>query len=187
MDIDAVKDTTVRLAWLADRLDERSERATHALEQAATQAHASAQRLDHSGAQLAHDVVQTVGRQAAASLKNATDAALADARQSLAAHAQQVQALDRSLMQAREAMARHHARWWVIGPGLAVLASVVAMLAASAWVAQARRDAARHRIESTLLQAYNAADVTLCGGHLCARVDPAGPYRRVALREPAER
>lgn len=185
MDIDAVKDTTVRLAWLADRLDERSERAMQALEQAAAQANTSAQRLDGCGAQLGHDLVQAVGRQAAAALKQATDAALTDTRQALAAHAAQVQALDRALVQSRAAMARHHARWWVVGPALAVLASVIAMLSATAWVAQARREAARHRIEASLLQAYNAADVTLCDGRLCVRLDPAGPYQRVALRVPA--
>lgn len=186
-DTDAIKDTTVRLAWLADRLDERSERATHALEQAAALASSSAQRLDQCGAQLAHDVVQAVGQRAAAALKTATDAALADARQALAAHVQQVQATDRALVLSREAMARHHARWWVIAPGLAVLACAIAMLATAAWVAQARRDVARHRIEADLLHAYNEADVTLCDGRLCARMHPSGTYQRVALRDPSAR
>lgn len=184
-EIDAVKDTTVRLAWLADRLDERSERATHALERAAAQADAGAQRLDQCGAQVAHDVLQAVGQRAAASMKAAVDAALEDARQALATHVQQVQAMDRALVRSREAMARHHARWWVLGPGLAVVACVVAMLATAAWVAQARRDVAQHRIEAQLLRAYNAADVTLCGGRLCARLDRGGRYQQVALRDGA--
>lgn len=182
MDPDALKDTSVRLAWLADRLDARSERATQMLENAATGAHASVQRLDGAGAQIADDVARALSAQLASTLRQATDAAMADARQALAAHAAQIQALDRALLQSRMALLRQYARWWQFGPAVALAACVLAVVGITAWAAQVRGEVARLQLQADALRAYNAADVTLCDGALCARLEPGGRYQRIAPR-----
>lgn len=65
--------------------------------------------------------------------------------------------------------------WKVLG---AALGSVLLLLAGGGWLLwQYRADINQNRVTADLLRAYNQADVTLCGGRLCANVDmKAKPY-----------
>lgn len=75
----------------------------------------------------------------------------------------------------------------MISGGLFV-AAVLAAAAALFTVASAQRDLASIARDQDLLEAINRADVTSCGGRLCARLDgdrrggDADGYRRIALR-----
>ena len=75
----------------------------------------------------------------------------------------------------------------VVSIGLAVLA-LFALGGTAVGVAEARRELASITRDQALLDAINRADVTLCDGRLCARIDgdrregDADGYRRVALR-----
>ncbi len=63
-----------------------------------------------------------------------------------------------------------HLVWKVVG---AAMASVLLVLAGGGWLLwQYRADIDKNRISAELLRAYNQADVVLCGGRLCAHVDP---------------
>lgn len=65
-----------------------------------------------------------------------------------------------------------HLLWKVVGVCLASLALVVL---GGGWLSRHYyEEIRRHQVSAQLLQAYDAADVTLCDGRLCANIDPKG-------------
>lgn len=99
----------------------------------------------------------------------------------LAAQCERVADVHRAATEARTRML------WILSAGMlagALVASAVATFA----VGSARRDLAVIERDQTLLQAINRADLTLCGGRLCARLAGEGQgaanYQPVALRPP---
>lgn len=172
-DIDALAERTLELAVVARALDERSERATTSMEGLARELAAATAQLGHLGDRIAHEATQAIARQARSGIDGAVAAALAASSTALDAHARRVRELDGTLRAGSDAVARLHRRWLVVAPALLLTGCALAVAGTLAWTAQARRDVERHRIEAALLRAYNEADVTLCGGRLCARVDSA--------------
>ncbi|MDS0831781.1 relaxation protein, partial [Xanthomonas citri pv. punicae] len=56
-----------------------------------------------------------------------------------------------------------------------VLGSLLLLLGGGGWLlGQYRQQIRDTQLRAELLRAYNAADVTLCGGQLCANVDTKG-------------
>ncbi|MEA9566824.1 MULTISPECIES: relaxation protein [unclassified Xanthomonas] len=56
-----------------------------------------------------------------------------------------------------------------------VIGSLLLLLAGGGWLLTQYRDEIRHnQLRAELLRAYNAADVTLCDGRLCANVETKG-------------
>lgn len=190
-DIDALAERTLELAVVARALDERSARATLALENAAQDVAAAAGQLGPLGERIAHDATHAIALDARARIEAAVATAFAAASAAMDAHARRLHALDAALAGSRDAFARSQRRWLVAVP-VAVLAGCGLAVAGSlAWIEQARRDVERHRIEASLLRAYNGADVSLCGGRLCARVETSAPrdargYVMVAARKARE-
>lgn len=190
-DIDALAERTLELAVVARALDERSARATLALENAAQDVAAAAGQLGPLGERIAHDATHAIALDARARIEAAVATAFAAASAAMDAHARRLHALDAALAGSRDAFARSQRRWLVVVP-VAVLAGCGLAVAGSlAWIEQARRDVERHRIEASLLRAYNGADVSLCGGRLCARVETSAPrdargYVMVAARKARE-
>jgi hypothetical protein len=187
-DMDALAERTLQLAIVAQRLDERSEDAVRSTERAANEVSSAAARLGNVGERVAREAVEAIGRDAAAYLEQAASRAFAQAGSALDGHAVRLRELNATLQASSAAMARSHRRWLVVAPALAIAGSLLAVGAATLWVAQARGEVERHRIEAGLLRAYNDADVTLCGGRLCVRVDPshrahARGYVPVAARD----
>ncbi|MGY1458153.1 hypothetical protein ACW5F0_05820 [Luteimonas sp. A534] len=74
---------------------------------------------------------------------------------------------------------------WMLSAGLLAATLAAAAVAASA-VGSARRELAAIQRDQTLTHAINQADLTLCGGRLCARIEGEGgdtaAYRPIALR-----
>ncbi len=67
--------------------------------------------------------------------------------------------------------------------------SALVLVGGSVWLAlQYRQDIKRNQISADLLRAYNQADVNLCDGRLCARVEAAnggaGRYGEYVLVKP---
>ncbi|MGO4263754.1 relaxation protein [Lysobacter sp. TAB13] len=65
--------------------------------------------------------------------------------------------------------------WKVAG---ITLGSLVLLLSGGAWLSKHYYDEIRrNQISADLLKAYNQADVTLCGGRLCAKLENGGKQR----------
>ena len=190
-DIDALTERTIELAVVARALDERSQRATSALENTAREVAAGAAELRGLGDRIGHEATQAIARGARTTIDAAIVNAIASSSAALEAHASRIRELDAALALSRDAFARLHRRWLVVAPIALLTGCALAVAGTLAWAAQARRDVDRQRIEASLLRAYNEADVTLCGGRLCARVDgtaradPRG-YVAIAARAPRD-
>jgi hypothetical protein len=159
------------LAVVARALDERSARATLALENAAKDVGVGTEQLGRLGERIAHDATNAIALDARARIGAAVAAAFASSAAAMDEHARQLQALDAALRGSRDAFARSQRRWLVVAPVALLTGCGLAVAGSLAWLEQARRDVERHRIEASLLRAYNEADVSLCGGRLCARVE----------------
>ena len=101
-----------------------------------------------------------------------------------AAHA--LAAERRQAATAQQLAAQSHIRLlWIASAGLLV-GALVAVAGATFAVASAKRELASIARDQALLQAIYAADVTLCGDRLCARVvhagEEAGEYHPIAPR-----
>ncbi|MGO1072735.1 hypothetical protein [Lysobacter sp. CA199] len=65
----------------------------------------------------------------------------------------------------------------LLAAGFSALAIALAIAATTVVLWQMKQEIRRNQISVELLRAYNKADVTLCEGRLCARIDPkAKPY-----------
>ena len=185
-DLDSLSEQTLQLAVVARALDDRNQRATRTLERAAQELATVAAQLTGAGERVGHDATRVIAREASAQARRAAIEALAEARAALDAHAGRVRELDAALHASRIAMATSQRRWLVLAPAAVIAGCVLAFIGTTAWVAQARRDVERHRVEAATLQAVQAADLVRCGDALCARVEH-GPapdsYRRVAPRQ----
>lgn len=85
-----------------------------------------------------------------------------------------------------EAATQARARmFWILSVGL-LAGAFVAAAGATLAVGSARRELAAIQRDQTLTHAINQADLTLCGGRLCARIEgeggDTGAYRPIALR-----
>ncbi len=86
--------------------------------------------------------------------------AIAEGAHALAAQLNRIERVQRSLLWKSAAV---------------TLGSLLLLLAGGGWLlVQYRHDIQDNQLRAELLRAYNAADVTLCAGRLCANVDPNG-------------
>lgn len=184
--MDALTERTIQLAIVAQALDERSEQATRAAERAATEVSAAAAHLAGIGERIGREATQAIAREAATQAREAVDAAFAQARHALDAHVRRMHELDSAVQASCGALARGHRRWLAVAPALLIVGCVLAVASSMAWVANARADVARHRMEEATLRALADADVVRCGDALCARLQAGAPaptgYRRIASK-----
>lgn len=187
-DFDELAERTLQLAIVARALEDRSDRATRAVEQAARDVSAAAAQLASLGEQIGRDATQAVARDAAGHVREAMATGFADAGAALDACTGRMRELDRALREGTAALARGHRRWLSVAPAVLVVGCALAVAGTTTWVAKARTDVARHRAEAATLQALGRSDVVRCGDALCVRLAPGGAqadgYRRVAERPP---
>jgi predicted component of type VI protein secretion system len=102
-------------------------------------------------------------------------------QQPVSAYEQRLQSASQQLQQGAQALsaqitamqALHRHLIWKVG-GI-TLGSLVLVLVGGGWLSKHYYDEIRrNQLSAELLKAYNAADVTLCGGKLCANVDAKG-------------
>lgn len=188
-DLDELAERTLQLAIVARALEDRSDRATRAVEQAARDVSAAAAQLASLGEQIGRDATQAVARDAAGHVREAMATGFADAEAAMDACTGRMRALDRALRDSTVALARGHRRWLAVAPALLLVGCGLAVAGTAAWVAEARSDVARHRAETATLQALERSDVVRCGDALCVRLARDGAqadgYRRVAQRATA--
>jgi len=184
-DLDSLTEQTLQLAVVARALDERSQQATRTLERAAQELAAAAAQLTGAGERVGRDASRVIAHEASAQARRAAAEAFADAGTALDAHAGRVRELDAAVQASRAALVAMQRHWLLIAPAAVLAGCVLAVLGTTAWVAKARADVERHRVDAATLRAVDAADLVRCGDSLCARVEggsaPRG-YRRIAPR-----
>jgi hypothetical protein len=174
MDSDDLKELIVTLAAVADRLDQRSESAVQRVERTGATLHQSADRLGSNTQAFARDVLQAIEKHSGEAIARGTGQAVEQCNAQLRNAAQTATASARELDQMRDAMRRERRTWVWLVSGALIVGSMLSVGAAGYAVTTSKRQVERNRIEADLLRAYNAADVTLCGGKLCANVDISG-------------
>lgn len=158
--------------------------------------------------QTSHHHLQQLAQQVPGVIRQATDAEMqklpgavmgkieAGIQQPVFAYEQRLQTASQQLQQASQVLSarimalqalHRHLIWKIAG---VALGSLVLVLLGGSWISKHYYDEIRrNQLSAELLKAYDAADVTLCGGKLCVNVDAksekfgdAGQYRIVRDR-----
>ena len=175
MNNDELKDLVVKLALIAQRLDERSEAAVQRVEQTGVALDRRAHGLSNNAEDFAQSVLRMLRQMAGEALGSGIDQAAKQCNKELTSAAQGAAASVQEMQRTHGQLQRERRTWVWIGSGALLIGSVLAV-GASAWMVKSSREqVARHQIEARLLRAYNQADVTLCGEQLCANIDPDAP------------
>jgi hypothetical protein len=177
MDTEELKALTVRLAAVAERLDQRSVAAVQQVEQAAGMLERGAQQLSASTGGFTREVAQSLRQQAGEIVGGGIAPAVGAFDQQIKAAAKSAANAARGLEAEVLALRRERRTWAWMGSGAMLLGGALAVGASLFAVTESRRQLEQHRVEAALLQAYNRADVTLCDGALCANVDDTAPRR----------
>jgi hypothetical protein len=159
---------------IADRLDQRSESAVARVEQTGAALDESASRLESSASTFAHDALGALDRQSGEVISRGLGREIGNCIAHLQQAGRQASTLAQELEQMRAALRGERRRWVWLGSGALLTGSVLAIATAAYVVKTSRDELRRNAIETTLLRAYNQADVTLCDGRLCANIDKAG-------------
>lgn len=189
MDADDLRTLALRLAALSERLDQRSEAAGQRIEHAAAELERGARQLAGNRDGFTRDVAHSLRQQAGELLGAGIGAAASAFDQQVRSAAKSASVAVRALEAEVQALRAERRAWAWRGGAALLLGGLLAVGASVFAVSESRRQLEQHRIEAELLRAYNRADVTLCGGALCANVDDAAPrlgdrrqYRPVRLR-----
>jgi hypothetical protein len=182
---EGTKKATMQVAMLIERLSRMSESMDARHRHAADQQERTVQALPGVLRQAAD---QTLGRMAADGarvLRTGLNEPLADVAQRAADHQRlMLESTDAMIQTQRKLVTFVNKAIWLVVGVLAILLPVVAVGGYLGW--HYKQVVARHQIEAELLQAYNQADVRLCGNQLCARVDRSekryGEYHPVKSR-----
>jgi len=152
-----------RLSRVSESMDTRHRQAVEAQER-------SLQALPSVLREAADETLGHIAADAAHSLRTGLNEPLSDVARQAIDH-------QRSMRESTEAMIRVqntltgvvNKSIWLMAGVLAMLVLVTAVGAYLGW--HYRQIIAQHQIQADLLQAYDRADVRLCGKALCARVD----------------
>ncbi len=173
MEADDLKHLALRLAALAERLDQRSEAAGQRIDQAAGAMERGAQQLAAGTANFTRDVSQALRQQAGEIIGSGLAKPMEHFDQQLRSAAQAATAAAQGLERERHALHRERRSWLWLGGGALLIGSLLAVGASVYAVRNARAQVERQQVEANLLRALNQADVTLCGDVLCANTDEA--------------
>lgn len=190
MDMDELKQLVVKLAVIADRLDQRSEFAVTRVEQCGAALDHSADRLGSSAGSFAREALASIDRQSSEVIARGLGREIGNCIAHLQETKREASASAREFEQMRTVLRRERRTWVWLGLGALLTGSVLAIAAAGYAVKASRDEVRRNAIEATLLRAYNQADVSLCDGRLCANIDDSIPglgdrkqYRHVKPRK----
>jgi hypothetical protein len=172
-DVEATKQTLVKLMAIADRLDARNLKTAQQLEAAVATLDHGAARLDQGADAFTQRALQIIGTGAHESIVQGTQQAAAEVRHRLEHTASHAQAAAQAME--REARLLTGARRSLVWNGLLALL-VGSLLAAggAAWIAQkSMQEVAQAHFGKDILEATHSGAITRCGDRLCARVGKA--------------
>jgi len=174
MDTDRITDLVASASALMERFERRTQQIEGSLQSARQQLQELSQHLPETLRRAADTEMQ----QLRGSVVSAVDAGIG---QSVSTYQARLETSGKDVQHASQAlMAQIHAArtlyrhlmWKVVGVCLASLALIVL---GGGWLSRHYYDEIRrYQLSAQLLKAYDAADVTLCDGRLCANIDPKG-------------
>lgn len=171
MTTEDLKDLSLKLAAIADMLDQRSQQAATAAAQGAQQLQYVAQGLNQQGQQMAQTVIGAVS----ANAKQAIEAGTAESLDKLRKELQQAQASagDSAKLIAEQAKALQKSQKTLVArAGIALLVGAVVVAAVSAYFAWHTRQLFKQAdFAQDILDAANSGAITRCGQDgLCVRI-----------------
>ena len=174
MDTDRITDLVASVSALMERFERR----TQQIEGSLQAAHRQLQDLSQQLPETLRRAADTEMRHLRDSVVGTVDVSLG---QSISTYQTRLETSGQDVRQASHALAAQihaaralyrHLLWKVVG---VCLASLVLIVLGGGWLSNHYyNEIRRHQLSAELLKAYDAADVTLCGGRLCANVDPKG-------------
>lgn len=153
-----------KIAAIVEQYDRRSEHTGRQLQQLL-------QQMPGMLRQSVDEHLRRIPDEVMGSVRSGVERPVAAYEQRLHEAGEQVQRASKALaVQLLHAETLHkHLIWKVAG---ITLGSLVLLLAGGAWLSwHYADDVRRNQLSADLLKAYNQADVTLCNGRLCAKVD----------------
>jgi predicted negative regulator of RcsB-dependent stress response len=179
------KKATMQVAMLLERLSRMSESMDARHRQATEQQERTVQALPGVLRQAANQTLGNMAEDATRVLRTGLNEPLADVAQRATEHQRLMLASTDTMIQTQRKLAGFvNKAIWLVAGVLAILLPVLAVGGYLGW--HYKQVIAQHQIEADLLQAYNQADVRLCGNQLCARVDRTdkryGDYRPIRSR-----
>lgn len=157
-------------------------------EQRCAQLEQQQQQLTHVLNQLAQQVPQVIRNSADNTLQSLPSAVVGKLGDSLSQpvddYDKRVRSAGQSIKSGADELAKQLQAMRVLQKSLVwksaavVIAAVLVLVVAAGWLLlDTRKQIQRNKVEASLLQAYNAADVNLCHGKLCANVDVPKDYK----------
>lgn len=169
-DLDALKQSLLKLATIANQLDARSAQAVQQIETCRETLELGVHRLESDAARLAGDALRIVREQAAQMVAQGTAQALSELDTHLQAgiHAAQRTALDMDGQRRRLARAQGGLVWKALA---ALMIGSLLAAGGSAYIAwKSMRDLQRAEFGQDILHATRNGMLTRCGDALCAKV-----------------
>ena len=170
MDVEAAKQTLIKLMAIADRLDARSLKAAQQLDMAVAALDHGAGRLEHGAAAFAQRALHLIGSGAQQSIVEGTRQASTQVRHQLELTAGTAQVAAQAME--REARLLTGARRSLVWNGLlALLVGSVLAAGSAAWIARhSMQQVAQAHFAKDIMEATRSGTVTRCGDRLCVRV-----------------
>lgn len=168
--LDALKQSLLQLATIANQLDARSTRAVQQLEASTDSLDHGMQRLESGATRLASEALQVIGEQARQAFAQGTAQAMGELDAQLQAGIQAARRAVLDMDEQRKRLAR--AQGGLVWKALVALA-IGSLLAAggSAYVAwKSMHEIRRAEFGQDILQATRNGVLTRCGDALCAKV-----------------
>lgn len=172
MDFEELKQLVLKLAAIAERLDERSENAVTRVEHSSDALSRSATGLHTDSERFVRQALQAIEAQAGNMLERGVGQAVDRCNARLQGTTDAAATTARELDALRQALQRERRSWIWRGTAALLAGSILAIGASSYWSLKSQEEIERNQVEAALLRAYNQADVTLCeDGRLCANVE----------------
>ncbi len=171
MDTDeSLQNLALKLAAVADMLDQRSQQAVQAAEQGVQQLHYATQGLNHHGQQMASVVAETLGTQAKQSIEHGTAESLEHLRQELRKASESAAQSAKLISDQAHALQKSQKKiLWKAS--LALLVGSVLAAGGTAFIAwRSLQQFKRADFAEDVLEATRTGAITRCGDALCARV-----------------
>lgn len=168
--IDALKQSLLKLATIANQLDARSMRAVQQVEASTESLDQGMQRLESGATRLASEALQVIGEQARQTVAQGTAQAMGELDAQLQAGIQAAQRAALDMDEQRKRLAR--AQGGLVWKALVAL-TIGSLLAAggSGYIAwKSMREIRRAEFGQDILQATRSGVLTRCGDALCAKV-----------------
>ena len=174
MDPDRITDLVASVSALMERFERRTQQIEGSLQAAHRQLNELSQRLPETLRRAADTEMQHLRGSVVSAVGAGIEQSVSSYQARLETSGQDVRHASQALtvqLHAAQALYRH-LLWKVVG---VCLASLVLIVLCGGWLSRHYyNEIRRHQLSADLLKAYDAADVTLCDGKLCANVDPRG-------------